>query len=134
MAAEGSGTEGNDPTVNGVWLSVRMLMVILAGVLVGPSGDQGFFPAGSLGSTPRVDQFRASEYTQCLRNFREESLWQMSRQGGAQEVYRFLWLRSFHPSICVRLMIAANGTGVLKDKTDGCVLRKRWGEIGPQRE
>ena len=75
-----------------------------------------YFPLGSLGETPRDDRFRADWYSKRLAALQEPSIWGMSRQAPTVEVYRFLWLRSFHNPISVRLNVASDGTGVLTSK------------------
>jgi len=47
---------------------------------------------------------------------REPSLWDISRRDSGAEVYRFLWLRSFHHPISVRLTVYKDGTGLLNSK------------------
>jgi len=75
-----------------------------------------YFPRGSPGETTREHQFRADWYSKRLAAFQEPSIWEMSQQAPAVEVYRFLWLRSFHNPISVRLNVANDGTGLLTSK------------------
>jgi hypothetical protein len=88
---------------------------ILALAAVGASNVE-YFPAGSLGETPRLHQFMADWYSKHLAAMQEPSIWQISRQKPADEVYRFLYLRSFHHPISVRIAVASDGTGLLISK------------------
>jgi hypothetical protein len=51
-----------------------------------------------------------------LRFFREPSLLQESKESGLQS-YRFLWLRTFHHAVVIRVDILPDGTGTLITKT-----------------
>jgi hypothetical protein len=53
-----------------------------------------------------------------LREMDEPSLWEVS-QKSKREVYRFLWLRTFHQPIAVRLTINPDGSGDLVAKLMG---------------
>jgi len=82
-------------------------------------GDE-CFPAGSLGETSSQHQFKAGWYSSQLAALREPSLWQLSREMPSKDSYRFLYLRSFHHPICVRLTLTTGGIGLLTSKeTDG---------------
>jgi hypothetical protein len=78
-------------------------------------GDE-YFPADTLAATPSQHQFKAEWYAKQLSALREASLWQLSRKNAGVEVYRFLWLRSFHHPMSVSLTVASNGSGVLTSK------------------
>ena len=49
-----------------------------------------------------MDEIRSDLYSEELKIFHEPSVWQESRRPH-NAVYRFLWLRAFHPPLCVRL-------------------------------
>ncbi|HVJ13989.1 MAG TPA: hypothetical protein VM686_01050 [Polyangiaceae bacterium] len=71
--------------------------------------DTFFFPKRSLGfREPHfdADAFRRRWYSLALRAMAEPSL---SCESVAGETYRFLWLRSFHPQIAVRVEAMAAG-------------------------
>ena len=79
------------------------------------------FPPGSLGPDADRHHFRSDQLSGCLRSFKEASIWQASRQHAPGAVYRFMWLRSFHPAISVRLNIMADGAAFLTTKvSNGC--------------
>ena len=79
------------------------------------------FPPGSLGHDADWHHFRSVQLSGCLRLFNEASIWQASRKHVPGAVYRFMWFRSFHPAISVRLDIAADGTAFLTTKvSNGC--------------
>jgi hypothetical protein len=96
----------------------RWFFVILLSAVIGSAGD--YFPVGVLGDSSSQHRFRSDWYSKHLTAMREPSLWDVSGQDSAMEVYRFLWLRSFHHPISVRLTVRHDGTGLLTSKeTDG---------------
>jgi hypothetical protein len=74
-----------------------------------------YFPHGILDETPQYSQSKEEWYSDQQRALQEPSLWQLSKTQKTQ-TYRFLWLRSFHHPISVRLDVAENGTGVVTTK------------------
>jgi hypothetical protein len=74
-----------------------------------------YFPPGALDETPQSSHFKEQWYTNQLHALKEPSLWELSKTQRTQ-TYRFLWLRSFHQPISVRLEISHDGTGVLTTK------------------
>lgn len=72
-----------------------------------------YFPLGVLGCDEWTDQFQRRWYSKHLRALREPSLFALSRSDPRAKVYRFLWLRSFHHPVSVRLVIDDDLTGVL---------------------
>lgn len=74
-----------------------------------------YFPPSTLEETPQSSQFKEQWYSDQLRALKEPSLWELSKTQKTQ-IYRFLWLRSFHHPISVRLDIAENGAAVLTTK------------------
>jgi hypothetical protein len=95
----------------------RWLVAIVVTAVIGFAGE--YVPAGVLGDS-RSHQFRSYWYSKHLIAMREPSLWEVSRQDSTAEVFRFLWLRSFHHPISVRLTVRKDGTGILTSKeTDG---------------
>jgi hypothetical protein len=72
---------------------------------------QQYFPPGVLDGNPDRNQSKANWYSRDLRALHEPSLWELSRRDPNAEVYRFLWLRSFHHPIAVRVVVRMNGSG-----------------------
>jgi len=95
----------------------RFLSVaITAFLLLGSTnvGQTDYFPAATLES-----HFKERWYSDQLRALGEPSLWRLSKTE-TTETYRFLWLRSFHHPISVRLDVHQDDTGTLTAKaTDG---------------
>jgi hypothetical protein len=92
-------------------------MILIGGVVASAAE---YFPAGVLGDTADQHRFRADWYSKHLAAMGEPSLLELSRQDATAEVYRFLWLRSFHHPIAVRLLLRKDGTAMLISKeTDG---------------
>ena len=76
-------------------------------------GHAQFFPKSSLDL--RGDDFKAKWYSTQLRALREPSLFALATNREA-ESYRFLWLRTFHHPIAVRLELQADGSWMLVTK------------------
>jgi hypothetical protein len=81
--------------------------------------DSFFFPPGTLG--PRrarfdEDAFRRQWYSSHLRAMTEPSLSCGNLEG---ETYRFLWLRTFHPPIAVRLTVTQGTARILSVQLSG---------------
>ena len=74
-----------------------------------PTASDKYFPPGVFDTT-RPDNFKEVWYTRTLTALAEPSLYEL-RADKAVQVYRFLWLPSFHRPISVRLTINSDGTG-----------------------
>ena len=74
-----------------------------------------FFPPGALSERKDLDQFVSDWYTKQLQALEEPSPWELSKTPGTQ-AYRFLWLRTFHHPVAIRLEINADGTSRLTTK------------------
>ena len=73
--------------------------------------QDGFFPKSAFES----DRFMADWFTDELKVLGEPSLWQGSKTSPS-ESYRFLWLRTFHHPIAIRLDLRNDGVGILTTK------------------
>lgn len=77
------------------------------------AASQNFFPAGVFHpGNPKVDSFKAKWYTEQLTALQEPSLFKL-RQDSSVQSYRFLWLRTFHHPVAIRVLIQPDGTGTL---------------------
>src|SRR5688572_16390638 len=65
-------------------------------------GEDGYFPRGLLSRNPQIDELTRSAYAKYLAPMKEPSL-PNSPASDNNEVYRFTWLRSFHPGVVVRV-------------------------------
>jgi hypothetical protein len=74
-----------------------------------------YFPPGALGDLPRSDQFLAEWYSKQLKALDEPSLWSLSKTRN-EHSYRFLWLRTFHHPVAVRIDVNADGSSRLTTK------------------
>jgi hypothetical protein len=79
------------------------------------ASQTAYFPPGTLDGTEQASHFKEEWYSGQLRALKEPSLWELSKTQKTQ-TYRFLWLRSFHHPISVRLDIRQDGTGLLTTK------------------
>src|SRR5271157_5507522 len=96
-------------------MRVNAFAVVLL-VTLAMSAQDNYFPKGSLSSYDRVDIGRARWYSAQLRALDELSLLEEAKNPSLQS-YRFVWLRTFHHPVTVRLDIMADGTGRLTTKT-----------------
>jgi hypothetical protein len=81
--------------------TLARLMLLFPAVLTA----QQYFPPGLL------DPQKVDRYSRQLKAMREPSLYELSQQDPNAKVYRFLWLRSFHHPIAIRLVVRKNGSG-----------------------
>ena len=89
-----------------------LLLLLLTSLCVGQSI---YFPAGILGEDAREDNFKIEWYSKFLTAMHEPSLCEASKTQKTQ-TYRFLWLRSFHQPVSVRLEVNRDGTALLTTK------------------
>jgi len=92
------------------WFQILICAIPL--MTVAPSFGQAiFFPNASLGQ----DRSYSERYAKYLEALHEPSLSELSKSQKTQ-TYRFLWLRSFHHPVSVRLDIKADGSSTLTTK------------------
>lgn len=98
-------------------MAKRFSNAVLALLLAsGALSARQYFPAGVFDKDQQADQFKANWYSRHLKALREPSLWELSRQDPKAEAYRFLWLRSHHHPIAVRLVVRTNGSGWINSR------------------
>ena len=90
-----------------------MLLAITAVIAFSVQGHAQFFPKNSLDLWG--DNFKAKWYSGQLRALQEPSLLALTKHEKA-EVYRFLWLRTFHHPVSVRMDLQADGSWILVTK------------------
>lgn len=92
---------------------LRFLVGLLSGALLAACmSAQQFFPIGALSSDKKMDQIRSDWYSEELKFLHEPSVWQESRRSH-DTVYRFVWLRAFHPPLCVRLDLRSHPASII---------------------
>jgi hypothetical protein len=96
--------------VKGIWIGTILLVTVLAS-----TAQDRFFPPRVFSDDARLDQFVSDWYSTELRILDEPSLLQIA-EGSTGETYRFLWLRTFHHPVAVRLDVRPDGIGVLSSK------------------
>jgi len=74
-----------------------------------------YFPRTVFSTDLREDRFVSRWYSRDLSALKEPSLFEM-RKALSYGSYRFLWLRTFHHPVAIRLDLKADGTGVLTTK------------------
>ena len=83
-----------------------------------PDVNPKYFPSGTFSNSSETDgakDFTARWYSKHLRAMSELSLSEASKDK-TLVVYRFLWLRTFHHPIAIRLTVRPDGTGSLTGK------------------
>lgn len=84
-----------------------------------PDINPQYFPTGVFSGDPDLGDLEARWYAKHLRTMKEPSLFQAAKD---QKVvaYRFLWLRTFHHPISIRVAVRPNGSALLTaTETDG---------------
>ena len=96
-------------------------LALCVALLLGASAaaQVAYFPPGSLSNDAHGDDFLSDWYSGQLRALKEPSLLELSKKAEAQS-YRFLWLRTFHRPVAIRVDVNDDGTALLTTKmTDG---------------
>jgi hypothetical protein len=98
-------------------MSKQLLLYVFVISLCGSAGraQHQYFPPGALDSFPRSNQFLSDWYSKQLKALDEPSLWSLSKTQ-KEQAYRFLWLRTFHRPVAVRIEVNADGTSRLTTK------------------
>src|SRR5215471_17992706 len=78
-------------------------------------GQSNYFPPEALNQNAKLDDFKVQWYSKFLNAMHEPSLWEMPKTQKTK-TYRFLWLRSFHHPVSVRLDVNSDGSGLLTTK------------------
>lgn len=73
-----------------------------------------YFPSAAFGD-PKGSQEWIALYSKYLEALKEPALLDRS-QSGLSQSYRFLWLRSFHRPVSVRLEVRSDGAGIVTVK------------------
>jgi hypothetical protein len=92
-------------------LSISVLLFALAN----GAAQSRYFPEKTFGSDPQSDHFVAHWYATQLKALGEPSLLERSKDPSAME-FRFLWLRTFHHPVAIRVAVNSDGTGRLITK------------------
>jgi hypothetical protein len=92
-------------------------LLLCLGLIVAPlAAGQSFFPHALFQpDNPGADAFKAKWYTEQLKALGEPSLFE-AKQDSSVQTYRFLWLRSFHRPVAVRVQMHADGSATVLTK------------------
>lgn len=107
----------------------RIALVVL--VVLGSLGAVGqvlYFPKDAFSDDSNSDRFKAGWYSTHLKALSEPSLLQLASKPSC-ESYRFVWLRTFHHPVVVRLDIRADGIGELTTKVSNGAGGYKPGQI-----
>jgi hypothetical protein len=89
--------------------ALSLILVFLLGNAASIQEDT-YFPKGTFGTISRY------VYGYHLGIFREPSLLRESKEKSGSQSYRFLWLRTFHHAVVIRVDVLNDGTGTLTTK------------------
>jgi len=106
-------------------------IALVALVLLGPFGavaQAPYFPKGAFSEDSNSDRFKAEWYSTHLKALNEPSLLQLASKLSS-ESYRFVWLRTFHHPVVVRLDIRADRVGELTAKVSNGAGGYKPGQI-----
>jgi len=92
------------------------LSALLLFPTVPATAQEVYFPKNALGRDVRSDQRKAMWYSHELNVLGEPSFFRLA-SNTSSESYRFLWLRTFHPPVAIRLDLQGDGSGILTTKT-----------------
>jgi hypothetical protein len=96
-------------------ITTAVLLVALTGAA--RAQDVRYFPNQALDHEQGISDFDVNWYSKHLKAMGEPSLLELSKTRA--HVYRFLWLRSFHNPVVVRLNVSEDGTSLLTVKVTG---------------
>lgn len=96
-------------------LRISVCCAAFAMLALSAAAQSGYFPANAFDRQRDSDQFVARWFSTQLAALREPSLLALSKNKPA-ESYRFLWLRTFHHPVAVRVDVHADGTAMLTVK------------------
>ena len=80
--------------------------------------DANVVPSGILSARPSLDSFVVAWYSQQLSALREGRM-AVGIPHGTQEAYRFLWLRSFHHPVAIRVYSSQTGAVAVTSEAAG---------------
>jgi len=73
-----------------------------------------YFPNGTLGENQCSDDDYNRWFSKYLSRMQESVLWQSNSE--KEEIYRFLWLRTFRSPVCIRVNISSDSSATLTTK------------------
>lgn len=94
-------------------LPIALLFVFALDIPV--NAQTSYFPKGAFSAGTQLDRMRSRWYSSDLVALKEPSLCARLK-ASPHESYRFLWLRTFHHPVAIRLDLKADGTGLLTTK------------------
>jgi hypothetical protein len=96
-------------------MRLRFALAIISVLSTTAMAQVKYFPAGSLAADSKSNEFVSNWYSGQLAALEEPSLWESSKTQKI-ESYRFLWLRTFHHPVAIRMVVNADGTSRLTKK------------------
>lgn len=97
------------------WVRISVCVAALVLGALAALAQSAYFPAKAFDSDTRSDRFMAHWFSGQLSALEEPSLLAMSKDKSLQS-YRFLWLRTFHHPVAVRVDIRSDGSATLTTK------------------
>lgn len=96
-------------------MNTKAIVCVMLVAVATMTAQTTYFPKGALSAKERSDNFKARWYSDQLKALDEPSLLEEAKNPSL-ESYRFVWLRTFHHPVAVRLDMKADGSGVLTTK------------------
>jgi len=106
-------TVGKNMSTVRTGLLLSLFVVVLG--LVCAAAQTRYFPERTFDNDARTDQSVAEWYSTMLKALHEPSLLESSKDPSLTE-FRFLWLRTFHHPVAIRVVVKPDGTGTLITK------------------
>lgn len=97
-------------TLTALFLTAALLL--LSGQVL---AQTHYFPEHTFGDEPKLDRFVSHWYSGQLKALKEPSLWEEAKRSSC-ESYRFLWLRTFHHPVAIRVDVLPDGSATLTTK------------------
>ncbi len=94
---------------------IRRVFLVLIFLAASCGAQETYFPPKVFGEGKRAE-FDDDINSFLLKRLEEPSLFTTARNNKSAEVYRFLWFRTFHNPIAVRMDVRPDGTSLLTTK------------------
>lgn len=93
--------------------NISLLLLLTAILIISGCAVEQYFPNGAFDNEPNLHTFVADWYSKQLDSLKETSLYKM-RENCSTIAYRFVWLRTFHHPVAVRIVLAPDSIVVSK--------------------
>ena len=102
---------------------MRPIIASLLTIMLLPLGvhaeDELYFPDRVFHNVKERNEFTVKWYSKHLETMKEPSLWKLSQKDRSAQVYRFLWLPTFHHPVSVRITESSDSIEAQVVRLDG---------------